>query len=741
LLSNLFQNFDDKLESLRKMFNKHNLSENKAYIQWKKDFIKFYHKKSVNLELYVHYSLLYFLWSHLIAKHIFKDTIILNNGNFREKFKKFRDKLADNFPNLSINKLNYFNPILRLFSNKELTFISSIINNLLDLIESQNIKTFYYLDFALQYLIPSDIRHETGEFYTPPFLTKKMVDFAYKFGESVLDPCCGSGNFLLTIINKILESDKTEENKISAINRIVGIDINPLSIFITEGNFLLLLKDKYPKIDLKLYIFDSLELHRKIKKNSFDLIISNPPWFTLRDVNSIEKQEYIKELAELLGIKPRAKNILNIEIATVFFYRSIELYLKEGGKIFFILSKGILNGSHASRFRNFNNLENILIWSFTSSIQNLFNVEFICLFGKKLDKNRKAEKSKNEIPNLVFKLKKKDQNVNYFENLQLKISEKQNLIPFDIIKKNGKIYTKKLISEKEKIHLGDLNESPYKKLFHKGADLNPRNLIFVKIEEIKGDYFEINPDKRIFKRAKSPWRKEEFKNEIVEKDYVFHVVKSTELVKFYVYDFYNVFLPISKNTLEFNYKNIEPYSRKFYDKINGIYMQLKKSTTKNNSLMDNLNRWSKLCNERQKAQIKVVYNNSGSILKSAVLQKQYLITGDLSFYTPESLKEAYYLSAVLNSSLLTQKIKIMKSSRHIFKLPFNLPIKKFDKNNKNHQMLAKYGKDGENLSREYFKKYLESHGKNISKRKFEKSLRLELKSLLEKIDSVLKKEL
>ena len=146
--------------------------------------------------------------------------------------------------------------------------------------------------------------------------------------------------------------------------------------------------------------------------------------------------------------------------------------------------------------------------------------------------------------------------------------------------------------------------------------------------------------------------KKEFKEQKVTRENIFNVIKSTELVKFSVYDYYQVFLPLSKYDLSYNYSSLSTYSKDFYDKINEIYLNLKKETTTNLSLMDNLNRWAKLINKRQLSQIKVVYNNSGSILNSAIIQGDYIITGDLSFYDTQSLDEAYYLSAILNSPLM-----------------------------------------------------------------------------------------
>jgi hypothetical protein len=123
-----------------------------------------------------------------------------------------------------------------------------------------------------------------------------------------------------------------------------------------------------------------------------------------------------------------------------------------------------------------------------------------------------------------------------------------------------------------------------------------------------------------------------------------------------------------------------------------------------------------------------------------VIQGDYLITGDLSFFDTANLNEAYYLSAVLNSNLLTEQIKIMKSSRHIFKLPFNISIKKYDAVNYNHQQLVKLGKEGQNIVISVFKKTLEKNGGNYSKFKIQNILVQELKVILNHINKLVLKE-
>jgi len=195
-----------------------------------------------------------------------------------------------------------------------------------------------------------------------------------------------------------------------------------------------------------------------------------------------------------------------------------------------------------------------------------------------------------------------------------------------------------------------------------------------------------------------------------------------------------------KNDLSFNYVNLNKNSKKFYDKINNLYLRYKKETTAHNSLMENLNRWSKLINSRQTSKIKVVYNNSGSIINSAVIQGDFLITGDLSFYNTTDLNEAYCLSAILNSNILTEQIKIMKSSRHIFKLPFNVGIKKYDSKNLTHQQLANLGRTGQEIAISTIKNALIENKDKFSKYKIQNILNKEIEPILNQIDGLLIKE-
>ena len=129
------------------------------------------------------------------------------------------------------------------------------------------------------------------------------------------------------------------------------------------------------------------------------------------------------------------------------------------------------------------------------------------------------------------------------------------------------------------------------------------------------------------------------------------------------------------------------------------------------------------------------------MLNSAVTKGDFLITGDLSFYDADNIDEAYYLSAILNSNILTEQIKIMKSSRHIFKLPFEISIKKFDPKNKNHKKLTGLAKKGEKIVREEIIYEFNKNKEGISKPKIQKVINKTLEHIFKEIDECLIDEL
>ena len=739
----------NKLTDLERILFTKKFSEQESFKKWQDDFKFIYGTKYTDIRLYLIHSLIYFIGHYLLLKYIYKkEEPFLNDEIHQFNIQKITTQVKRNCSKFNLFEFVYFDPIEIYLNKNNINPYFKLLADITNYISNSDKNPEYFFDYFVQKIIPQVVRHKTGEFYTPNFIVKKMVNESYEFGEKVIDPCCGSGNFLIEIVKKVISSENSEEQKISAINNIFGFDINPISIFMTKISYLILTQKYFSRLKVNLYVLDSLFIKQNKNKqpallkklfNTFELVIGNPPWYTFRDIDSVDYQNQAKLLAEDLDIKPLPKNILNIEISALFFYQSKQIYLKRNGKIFFIITKGVITGSHASRFRNFQGFKNIKIWEYEKKLEKVFNIDFICIFAQKSE--NPLELSNREIDVYHLKLNEEIKSVDYFDDLDLNLEKGEPLVPYYIEKKGNKTFTKKFISKKLQPELVPYRESLYKKQFHKGADLNPRNLIFVKYENLNDSLVKINPDDRIFKKAKSPWDKKEFKNEIIDKKYIFKVIKSTELVKFYLLDFYYIFLPLSKSDLEFNFNELTENAKKFYNKINQIYLKNKKLTTNHKSIMENLNHWEKLINDRQLSEIKVVYNNSRSVLNSTVIVGDYLVTGDLSFYTTNNLDEAYYLSSILNSNLMSKQVKIRKSSRHIFKIPFEIPIKMYNPRIQNHRKLAELGMECHNLAKKTVKEIIEKDNNNLSKIKLQNALKLTLRSSLKQIDEIFQLEL
>lgn len=101
--------------------------------------------------------------------------------------------------------------------------------------------------------VPQVVRASFGEFYTPYWLAEHVVDTARcEPGWTAIDPCCGSGTFVIAAIAKLRQelTDQPDIGKANAIlSRVAGIDLNPLAVLTARIHYFLHIADLIEELD------------------------------------------------------------------------------------------------------------------------------------------------------------------------------------------------------------------------------------------------------------------------------------------------------------------------------------------------------------------------------------------------------------------------------------------------------------------------------------------------------------
>ena len=124
-----------------------------------------------------------------------------------------------------------------------------------------------WIGFIYQSLTAEGSRILKGLYYTKPVIVNEMLsDIRMLAGERFLDPCCGSGIFLLKVQHAEME-------------QLYGIDNDPLAVMIAKAN--LMVKYAESSVYPQIYQMDFL-LHAATALGGlkFDYIVTNPPWGT-----------------------------------------------------------------------------------------------------------------------------------------------------------------------------------------------------------------------------------------------------------------------------------------------------------------------------------------------------------------------------------------------------------------------------------------------------------------------------
>lgn len=181
------------------------------------------------------------------------------------------------------------------------------------------------LGFFYQSLLLEGKKSQSGSYYTPEVIVNEIIKDYAKKDSKILDPCCGTGQFLLAFAD-VIENPKN----------IYGVDVDEIAVRIARLNILIKYKNQNfaPNIVCKNTLFEigNYDLFSLNDENirDFDVIATNPPWGVHFSKSDIDR------------LKTSFPKITSLESFSYFLKKSIDL-LRDDGTLSFILPESILN--------------------------------------------------------------------------------------------------------------------------------------------------------------------------------------------------------------------------------------------------------------------------------------------------------------------------------------------------------------------------------------------------------------
>jgi type I restriction enzyme M protein len=234
------------------------------------------------------------------------------------------------------------------------------------------------MDKAFEYLLTSIAKGSRGQYFTP----RNVVDMAVKMlnpkrNETVIDPACGSGGFLIHTMWHVWQNELGFQNRETQIEyarqRLYGIDFDEKAVKIARA--LMLISGDGKSHVFKLNSLDTREwqgeesekvraraelqpLVRQLddylanKENqesfrhlNFNVLLTNPPF-----AGELHDSGLLKNYT--LGKNEKGKLKNKVERHILFIERCLDM-LRPGGRMAIVLPQGVLNNAGMQQIRQF----------------------------------------------------------------------------------------------------------------------------------------------------------------------------------------------------------------------------------------------------------------------------------------------------------------------------------------------------------------------------------------------------
>ena len=213
---------------------------------------------------------------------------------------------------------------------------------------------------AFEYILPDVAKKKRGQYFTPDHIINLMVSILNPLkGELVIDPACGSGGYLI----KVVEHLKAGGLGVDGLKSIYGVDIDDKSVKIAQAIQVIAgdgFEYRLNKMDsINTRVWEGLGLG----KHKFDVLISNPPFS-----GSVSDEAVLRDYELAFGDKERLKPRMDRHV--LFLERVFDL-LAPGGRAALVLPQGVFSNKNMASIREYL-LTNARVLAVVSLDKNIF---------------------------------------------------------------------------------------------------------------------------------------------------------------------------------------------------------------------------------------------------------------------------------------------------------------------------------------------------------------------------------
>lgn len=202
---------------------------------------------------------------------------------------------------------------------------------------------------AFEEFVGTSFRGSQGQFFTPKNVVKMIVETLQpSSGESIIDPACGSGGFLSYALHHALKNGRKNFS-------IAGIDKDAFLSRLAD-TYLSLINGNFSNVfcENSLAAPDSWNYttQKRVKLNSFDVVITNPPFgakIPVTDRKILRQYVLGHEWGKYTGQWRQSSRIIDRQSPQVLFIERCLQLLRKGGRMAIVLPDGIF-GNPSDRY-------------------------------------------------------------------------------------------------------------------------------------------------------------------------------------------------------------------------------------------------------------------------------------------------------------------------------------------------------------------------------------------------------